>query len=111
IASKEAIRKMQGMLEGVMTEGTGKRLSSPLYSSAGKTGTAQMIDGARGYGQRRYQSSFAGYFPAENPKYSMIVVIRNQRKSYYVGAIAGPVFKEIEDMIYAKYLTLYGTLA
>ncbi|PRD54526.1 penicillin-binding protein [Sphingobacterium gobiense] len=111
IASKEAIRKMQAMLEGVMTEGTGKRLSSPLYTSAGKTGTAQMNDGARGYGQRRYQSSFAGYFPAENPKYSMIVVIRNPRKGYYGGAIAGPVFKELADMIYANDLTLHGTLA
>ncbi|NGM64893.1 penicillin-binding protein [Sphingobacterium sp. SGR-19] len=111
IASKEAIHKMQAMLEGVMTEGTGKRLSSPLYTSAGKTGTAQMNDGARGYGQRRYQSSFAGYFPAENPKYSMIVVIRNPRRGYYGGAIAGPVFKELADMIYANDLTLHGTLA
>jgi len=111
IASKEAVRKMQAMLEGVMTEGTGRRLSSPLYTSAGKTGTAQMNDGARGYGQRRYQSSFAGYFPAEDPKYSMIVVIRNPRKGYYGGAIAGPVFKELADMIYANDLTLHGTLA
>src|SRR5690606_18766626 len=105
------IHKMQDMLAGVMIEGTGKRLSSPLYSSAGKTGTAQMNDGARGYGQRRYQSSFAGYFPAENPKYSMIVVIRNPRKGYYGGTIAGPVFKELADMIYANDLTLHGTLA
>lgn len=111
IASSEAISKAKKMLEGVMTEGTGKRLSSPLYSSAGKTGTAQMNDGARGYGQRRYQSSFAGYFPAENPKYSIIVVIRNPRKGYYGGAIAGPVFKELADMVYANDMTLHGTLA
>lgn len=111
IASKEAISKVQGMLEGVMTEGTGKRLSSPLYSSAGKTGTAQMNDGAKGYGARRYQSSFAGYFPAENPKYSMIVVIRNPRKGYYGGAIAGPVFKELADMVYANDLSLHGTFS
>ncbi len=111
IASKAAIDKVQGMLEGVMTEGTGKKLSSPLYSSAGKTGTAQMNDGARGYGARRYQSSFAGYFPAENPKYSMIVVIRNPRKGYYGGAIAGPVFKELADMVYANDLSLHSTFA
>lgn len=111
IASKEAIRKMQGMLEGVMNEGTGKTLRSPLYSSAGKTGTAQMNDGAKGYGARRYQSSFAGYFPAENPKYSMIVVMRNPRKGYYGATIAGPVFKELADMIYANDLSLHGTLA
>lgn len=111
IASKAAVDKVQGMLEGVMTEGTGKKLSSPLYSSAGKTGTAQMNDGARGYGARRYQSSFAGYFPAENPKYSIIVVIRNPRKGYYGGAIAGPVFKELADMVYANDLSLHGTFA
>ncbi len=110
IASKEAISKAQKMLEGVMLEGTGKKLRSPLYTSAGKTGTAQMNDGAKGYGARRYQSSFAGYFPAENPKYSMIVVIRNPRKGYYGGAIAGPVFKELADMVYANDLSLHGTL-
>jgi len=110
IASKGAIDKAKKMLEGVMTEGTGKRLSSPLYTSAGKTGTAQMNDGTRGYGARRYQSSFAGYFPAENPKYSIIVVIRNPRKGYYGGAIAGPVFKELADMVYANDMSLHGTL-
>src|SRR5690606_349400 len=108
---KGAIHTMQDMLAGVMMEGTGKRYSSPLYSSAGKTGTAQTNDGARGYGQRRYQPSFAGYLPAEKPKYSMIVVIRNPRKGYYGGTIAGPVFKELADMIYANDLTLHGTLA
>lgn len=110
IASKGAIDKAKKMLEGVMTEGTGKRLSSPLYTSAGKTGTAQMNDGTKGYGARRYQSSFAGYFPAENPKYSIIVVIRNPRKGYYGGAIAGPVFKELADMVYANDMSLHGTL-
>lgn len=109
IASKEAIGKMQKMMAGVMTEGTGKRLRSPLYTSAGKTGTAQMADGARGYGARRYQSSFAGYFPAENPKYSMIVVIRNPRNGYYGGSVAGPVFRELADMVYANDLSLHKT--
>ncbi len=97
------------MMEGVMVEGTGKRLRSPLYSSAGKTGTAQMADGSRGYGARRYQSSFAGYFPAEHPKYSMIVVIRNPRNGYYGGSVAGPVFRELADMVYANDLSLHKT--
>lgn len=110
MASEDAIRKMQKMMEGVMTEGTGKRLRSPLYSSAGKTGTAQMADGSRGYGARRYQSSFVGYFPAENPKYSMIVVIRNPRNGYYGGSVAGPVFRELADMVYANDLSLHSTL-
>ncbi|MCL7989140.1 transpeptidase family protein [Sphingobacterium sp. lm-10] len=108
IASEEAIDKMQGMMRSVMTNGTGKRLRSPLYNAAGKTGTAQMADGSRGYGARRYQSSFAGYFPAEKPKYSMIVVIRNPRNGYYGGSVAGPVFKELADMVYANDLSLHA---
>ena len=109
MASEEAISKMQKMLEGVMIEGTGKKLTSPLYTSAGKTGTAQMADNARGYGQRKYQSSFAGYFPADNPKYSMIVVVRNPRNGYYGGSVAGPVFKELADMVFANDLELHGS--
>ncbi|MGV6944373.1 penicillin-binding transpeptidase domain-containing protein [Sphingobacterium kyonggiense] len=111
IASPEAIKSMQTMMTGVMNEGTGKRLKSPLYTSAGKTGTAQMADGSRGYGARRYQSSFAGYFPAENPKYSMIVVIRNPRNGYYGGSVAGPVFRELADMVFANDLSMHHTFA
>ncbi len=111
MASKEAISKMQKMLRSVMVDGTGKRLASQLYTSAGKTGTAQMADDHRGYGARRYQSSFAGYFPADNPKYSMIVVIRNPRNGYYGGTVAGPVFKELADMVYANDLSLQGVFS
>lgn len=111
IASSDAISKIRNMLEGVMIEGTGKKLTSPLYTSAGKTGTAQMADDSRGYGARKYQSSFAGYFPADKPKYSMIVVVRNPRNGYYGGSVAGPVFKELADMVYANDLSLHGTFA
>lgn len=106
IASPSTIGKLRAMLEGVMVEGTGKRLRNPLFATAGKTGTAQMADGAAGYRDRKYQSSFAGYFPAENPKYSMIVVIRNPRNGYYGASIAGPVFRELADMVYANDLNL-----
>jgi len=107
IASERTIKKLQAMLEGVMIEGTGKRLRSPNFSMAGKTGTAQMADGSAGYGARRYQSSFAGYFPADNPKYSMIVVIRNPRNGYYGASIAGPVFRELAEMVYANDLDMH----
>ncbi len=106
IASPSTIGKLRAMLEGVMIEGTGKRLQSPLFSAAGKTGTAQMADGANGYRNRKYQSSFAGYFPADNPKYSIIVVVRNPRNGYYGASVAGPVFKELADMVYANDLNL-----
>jgi cell division protein FtsI (penicillin-binding protein 3) len=73
------------------------------YKAAGKTGTALMADGNRGYKDHIYQSSFAGYFPAEHPQYSCIVVIRNKPFApvYYGAKIAGPVFKEIADKLYA----------
>ena len=106
IASHATIGKLRAMLEGVMIEGTGKRLRNPLFSTAGKTGTAQMADGAAGYRNRKYQSSFAGYFPADNPKYSMIVVVRNPRNGYYGASVAGPVFRELADMVYANDLDL-----
>ena len=106
IASDATIGKLQAMLAGVMIEGTGKRLRNPQLSMAGKTGTAQMADGAAGYSNRKYQSSFAGYFPADNPKYSMIVVVQNPRNGYYGASIAGPVFRELADMVYANDLDL-----
>ena len=107
IASEGTIAKLRAMLEGVMLEGTGKRLYNPDLPMAGKTGTAQMADGAAGYRNRRYQSSFAGYFPADNPKYSMIVVIRNPRNGYYGASVAGPVFKELAEMVYANDLEMH----
>ena len=73
------------------------------YKVAGKTGTALVANGNRGYADHIYQSSFAGYFPADNPQYSCIVVIKNKpfAKKYYGAAVAGPVFKEIADKLYA----------
>lgn len=106
IASPSTIAKLQDMLAGVMIEGTGKRLNNPDLTMAGKTGTAQMADGAAGYRNRKYQSSFAGYFPADHPKYSMIVVVQNPRNGYYGASVAGPVFRELADMVYANDLDL-----
>lgn len=108
IASDKALGQIRGMLEGTMKDGTGKSLRNPLYTSGGKTGTAQMADGAMGYRNRKYQSSFAGYFPAEDPKYSIVVVIRNPRNGYYGASTAGPVFKELADMVYANDLNMHS---
>jgi len=109
VASDETLGKMRGMLEGVVEEGTGKQLRNPLFKTAGKTGTAQMADGAAGYKtNRRYQGSFAGYFPADHPKYSMIVVVQNPRKGgYYAATVAAPVFKEISERVYAMDNQMY----
>jgi cell division protein FtsI (penicillin-binding protein 3) len=102
IASKEAIDMAQTMLEAVVDHGTGSVLKNPIYKVAGKTGTAQVAQNKGGYNKTNYKGSFVGYFPADNPKYSCIVVINNPTKGgYYGGAISAPVFREIADRIYA----------
>ncbi len=102
IASKGTIAKAQAMLLGVVENGTASHLKNSSYKIAGKTGTAQIAVGNQGYNKSNYKASFVGYFPADDPKYSCIVVINNPKKEqYYGGAIAAPVFKEIADRVYA----------
>jgi len=112
IVSDITIKKAQALLEGVVTEGTGKGLASPLYRIAGKTGTAQVADASKGYQvDKKYLASFCGYFPADNPKYSLIVVVNNPRKgTYYAASVAGPVFREIADRVYASDLNMFDAL-
>jgi cell division protein FtsI (penicillin-binding protein 3) len=89
-------------LEGVCIEGTGKTVfKNSFYKAAGKTGTALVANGNRGYADHIYQSSFAGYFPADHPKYSCIVVIKNKPfvKNYLGAKVAGPVFREVADKL------------
>jgi cell division protein FtsI (penicillin-binding protein 3) len=112
IASPKTIKKMQAMLEGVFTNGTGKTLASKFYRIAGKTGTAQVADANKGYrAKRQYQSSMCGYFPADNPKYALIVVINDPQGAYYAAAVAGPPFREIADRIYASDTEMYNKVS
>lgn len=113
VCSDETLGKLKKMLEGVVEEGTGKDIiKNPLYKIAGKTGTAQVADGALGYkAKRSYQASFCGYFPADKPKYSMIVVLSNPKGAYYAALVAGPVFREVADKIYASDAQMYNTLS
>ncbi|MDC1226921.1 penicillin-binding transpeptidase domain-containing protein, partial [Algibacter sp.] len=102
ICSKETISKLQALLKNVVEKkhGTGHRLYSKNFSMAGKTGTCQKD--YRDKEKLNYISSFAGYFPAENPKYSCIVVIHEPDKSvgYYGADVSGPVFKRVAQKIY-----------
>jgi len=105
ICSAKTLKQLRECLEGVCTEGTATDLfKGAPYRAAGKTGTALMANGNKGYSEHIYQSSFAGYFPADHPQYSCIVVIRNKPFApvYYGAKIAGPVFKEIADKLYAQ---------
>ena len=103
IASRSTIRKAQKMMEGVVEHGTATNLKNANYKIAGKTGTAQIARDKNGYRQElRYQASFVGYFPAENPLYSCIVVVNAPSNGVYYGnVVAGSVFKEISDKVYA----------
>jgi cell division protein FtsI (penicillin-binding protein 3) len=100
IASKETLDKVRAVLENVVKKGTGKRLYSQDFSMAGKTGTAQ-VD----YHQKQnmyYASSFVGYFPADEPKYSCVVIIHkpSTRVGYYGADVSGPVFKRIAQKVF-----------
>ena len=78
-----------------------KLFKGTTYPVAGKTGTALVADGKHGYGDHIYQSSFVGYFPADNPQYTCVVVIVNKPHAalFYGASVAGPVFKEIADRL------------
>lgn len=103
ICSPQTLSMLKECLEGVVLNGTAKNLANTNYKIAGKTGTALVSDVPGGYNAHIYQSSFAGYFPADNPQYSCIVVIRNKigSKKFYGSLVAAPVFKEIADKLYA----------
>ncbi len=101
IAKPESIAKAKIMMEGVIMKGTGKSLKSEHVTMAGKTGTAK-TNYANKSEYARYNASFCGYFPAENPMYSMIVVVYEPKAgAYYGGAVAGPVFKNVAEKVYA----------
>lgn len=103
IASASTIRQLQECLAAVVTEGTARRpFEKAPYLAAGKTGTAKVNDGVYKYRDGVYQSAFAGYFPAQQPKYSIIVIVKNKpgAGNYYGGTVAAPVFREIADHLY-----------
>jgi cell division protein FtsI (penicillin-binding protein 3) len=103
VCSPETIKKIKAVLLNVVKKGTGSKLYSKDFSMAGKTGTAKVNYGKGGKEAFYYASSFVGYFPADHPKYSCIVVVHkpNTSKNNYYGAdVAGPVFKRIAQKIF-----------
>lgn len=103
ICSRSSVKKAKELLEGVVQRGTAEILNKSVYKVAGKTGTAQ-IASKKGYDKSNYNSSFVGYFPADNPKYSCIVVIsRPSAGGYYASTVTVPVFKDIADRVYATH--------
>ena len=103
VCSPETLNKLHAVLENVVKKGTGAKLYSKDFSMAGKTGTAQANYNRKDGTEKHYISSFVGYFPVENPKYSCIVVVHNPDTSgnnYYGADVAGPVFKRIAQKIF-----------
>lgn len=121
IVKKETVRKAKEMLEGVVENGSGKGLNITAFKVGGKTGTAQIakIGARRGSGKtaygdvgdRNYQASFVGYFPADKPLYTCIVIINSPSNGiYYGGLVAGPVFKEIAEKVYSTSLDFHAPI-
>ena len=115
ICSKSTLSKARELLEEVVRTGTASHIKHAQYTIAGKTGTARIAQGAAGYGKKdgsvKYQASFCGYFPADHPKYSCIVVVYAPGKDVYYGAsVACPVFKEIADKVFALDVDMHKEL-
>lgn len=108
ICSRKTLRQVREMLENVVKNGTARNIYTTKYRIAGKTGTARLASGASGYGGGRYRASFVGYFPADQPLYSCIVVIDNPSNGYYATTVSAPVFREIADKVYSMAYVQYG---
>ena len=104
VGDSTVIAQLLKCTRAVVTEGTAKGIESPYYTIAGKTGTAQVADKGIRYSDGVYQGSFVGFLPAEDPKYTICVVIRTKPHSaaYYGGAIAAPVFRMVADKIFSE---------
>jgi cell division protein FtsI (penicillin-binding protein 3) len=112
ICSKVTIEAVIPLLIGVVEEGTAKNIRTNNYLIAGKTGTTVINFNNRAEGEEKeYQASFAGFFPADNPRYSCIVVINNPRENgHYGGSVAAPIFKELADKVYASDMSIHKAL-
>ncbi|HNP20539.1 MAG TPA: penicillin-binding protein [Panacibacter sp.] len=107
ICKPEIVKAAQDCMLAVTTEGTAiKVFKDSRYPVAGKTGTAHVADGKFGYDDGVYQASFVGYFPANKPQYTCIVVVKTKPYAavHFGGQLAAPVFKEIADRLYTLYV-------
>ncbi len=111
VCSRSTLKKVKRILEGVVESGTAKNLKNKQIAIAGKTGTNQIYNKKYGYktdSEVSYQASFVGYFPADDPKYSCIVVVNSpSRNVYYGNMVAGPVFLEIAKKVYATSIDMH----
>ena len=104
ICSPKTLKDIQEILELVVSKGLGKKAGCRNFKVSGKTGTAQVAQGAKGYhgGRMKYLISFCGYYPSDHPKYSCIVAIQKSGLPASGGGHCGPVFSEIAQRVMAK---------
>jgi len=113
ICSQKTINILKSCLEGVVKRGTGKALQASFFTIAGKTGTARILNDNLEYGEkgeRKYQASFVGYFPAEDPIYSCIVVVSAPSRDIYGAKVSGTVFTAIANKVYASKLKYHDAI-
>ncbi len=118
ICSESTLTALRSALRGVVENGTATNLKGHEILIAGKTGTARVSKGAAGYGEKgniEYRASFCGFFPADQPRYSCIVVVTNPAThGFYGNVVAGPVFRAVADLVYSSSFDLnrhhYGDL-
>jgi cell division protein FtsI (penicillin-binding protein 3) len=103
VLDSTSIELLKETMNEVVETGTGKALKNKYYTICGKTGTAQVADKGLKYSDRVYHGSFVGFFPKEDPQYTICVVLRTKKGSnnYYGGQIALPVFKEVANRLFA----------
>ncbi len=102
ICSKSTLKKAQKILRDVVVSGTARGINTDRYKISGKTGTTQYYDIQKRKHIDLYRGSFVGYFPSDNPKYSIIVEINKPKTDYYGAQAAAPVFKKIADKIFSR---------
>jgi len=93
-------------LKEAVKTGTGKKIQSDDFEFSGKTGTARDYGGS--HEKKEYNASFAGYFPSDNPKYSIVIMVYNPQEQYYGSTVAGPVFRNVAEKIYALKFDEFG---
>ena len=112
ICSKSSIVQIIPYLIDVVEKGTAKSIRTKKYKIAGKTGTTLLAYGNKSEDNiKKYQTSFVGFFPAENPKYSCMVVVNNPKENgFYGGNVSAPVFKEISDKVFAADISIHNSI-
>ena len=112
ICSKSSIVQIIPYLIDVVEKGTAKSIRTKKYKIAGKTGTTLLAYGNKSEDNiKQYQTSFVGFFPAENPKYSCMVVVNNPKENgFYGGNVSAPIFKEISDKVFAADISIHNSI-